>query len=239
MYGLKDLKSKIKIEADRVECPVRGCNVFVERQRDSFKRTQKYQCPIHKIYISPSTFEYETEQENLLWFDKTDQQLFQEILKFKRESRMARDNSEDALTWNVMRFLDKQNLLPIFLSELSQKEIKETELILWSYSPIEKSEWSLLREARIEFGETPERGSEPDVIIKTDKVLFILEAKLTAKNETKPTDLKDRKKYETGGNNLFYQIFKSDYETIAIKEERYELMRYWLLGNWMANKLKT
>jgi hypothetical protein len=52
---------------------------------------------------------------------------------------MARENSEDALTWNVFRFLEKQNLLQGFLSKISNKPIKETELILWSYSPMENS----------------------------------------------------------------------------------------------------
>ncbi|WP_288020427.1 hypothetical protein [Tenuifilum sp.] len=96
-----------------------------------------------------------------------------------------------------------------------------------------------MNKARIEFGETVARGSEPDIIIRTDKVLYFIEAKLSAKNETKPSDLQNRKKYETGGNGLFRQIFKSDYETVAIKEERYELMRYWLLGSWMAGQLGT
>jgi len=237
MYGLKELKPAIKIEENSVECPVKDCSIIVERQRQSFKRDQKYLCPIHKIYISPTTFEYETEQDNLLWLDHTDRQLYNEILKVKRESRIARDNSEDALTWNVMRFLDRQNLLPDFLSHISKKEIKNTELILWSYSPKEDSDWSLLNKARLEFGETIARGSEPDIIILSDKVLYFIEAKLTAKNETNPSDLNNRKKYETGGNNLFQRIFRSDYETVAIKEERYELMRYWLLGNWMAEQL--
>jgi hypothetical protein len=237
MYGLRELKPAIKIEENSVECPIKDCSIKVERQRQSFKRELKYQCPIHKIYISPTTFEYETEQENLLWFDSSDRQLYNEILKVKRESRIARDNSEDALTWNVMRYLDKQHLLPDFLSQTSNKQINKAELILWSYSPKEKSDWSLLNKARLEFGETVARGSEPDIIVLTDKVLYFLEAKLTAKNETKPSDLQNRKKYESGGNNLFQQIFKSDYETIAFKEERYELMRYWLIGCWMAKQI--
>jgi hypothetical protein len=238
MYGLKELKKTIKIEDNSVECPVKDCSVKVDRQRKYFKREQKYQCPKHKIYISPTTFEYETEQDNLLWCDKSDKLLYDEIKKVKRESRIARDNSEDALTWNVMRYLDRKGLLADFLSHLSNKEIKEAELILWSYSPKENSDWSLLNEARKEFGETVARGSEPDIIIRTDKVLYFLEAKLTAKNETKPSDLQNRKKYETGGNNQFQQIFKSDYETVAIKEKRYELMRFWLLGSWMAKQLE-
>lgn len=238
MYGLKDLKTTIKTDINSVECPVKGCSVKVDRQRNSFKREQTYLCPIHKIYISPSTFEYETEKENLLWFDNSGKLLFEEIKKVKRESRIARDNSEDALTWNVFRFLDKQGLLPDFLSQLSNKEISESELILWSYSPKENSNWSLLNNARVEFGETVARGSEPDIIIRTDKVLYFFEAKLTAKNETKPNDFQNRKKYETGGNNQFRQIFKSNYETVAIKEKKYELVRFWLLGCWMAKQLE-
>ncbi len=237
MYGLKELKPAIKTGEKAVECPVKDCSISVERQRQSFKRDQKYQCPVHKIYISPTTFEYETEQENLLWTDNADRQLYHEILKVKRESRVARDNSEDALTWNVMRYLEKNNLLPEFLSRISKRKIGSAELILWSYSPNEQSDWSLLKKARLEFGETVSRGSEPDIIILTNKVLYFLEAKLTAKNETKPSDPHNRKKYETGGNKLFQQIFRFDYETIACKEARYELMRYWLLGNWMARQV--
>ncbi len=239
MYGLKELKKSINIEKESVECPVKDCSVIVERQRNSFKREQKYQCPNHKLFISPTTFEYETEQENLLWYDSADKYLNDEIKKVKRESRIARDNSEDALTWNVMRFLDRQGLLADFLSQLSTKKITESELILWSYSLKEKSDWRLLNQARIEFGETIARGSEPDIIIRTNKVLYFIEAKLTAKNETTPSELQKRKKYETGGNNLFQQIFKSDYETVAEKEKSYELMRFWLLGSWMAKQLKV
>lgn len=234
MFGLNELKHFIKITEIEVECPVKGCTAKVERQRKSFKREQNYQCPVHKIFISPTTFEYETECENLLWYNDFDKQLFEDIKKVKRESRIARDNSEDALTWNVFRFLDRQGLLREFLCQLSQRIIHDAELILWSYSPKEKSNWSLLNAARTEFGETVARGSEPDIIIKTDQVLYFFEAKLTAFNKTKPRDPNNRKQYETGGSKLFQHIFKSDFHNIAVTEERYELMRYWILGNWMA-----
>lgn len=125
------------------------------------------------------------------------------------------------------------------MSQLSNKEIKDTELILWSYSPKEKSDLTLLNQARKEFGEAIARGSEPDIIIRTNKVLYFIEAKLTAKNETTPSELQNRKEYETGGDRLFQHIFKSDYETVAEKEKRYELMRFWLLGSWMAKKLSV
>jgi hypothetical protein len=150
---------------------------------------------------------------------------------------MARENSEDALTWNVFRFLDKQNLLPKFLSTLSNKQIKNADIIFWSHSPKEKRGDTWLDRARIEFGETVVRGSEPDIIIVTDKVLYFIEAKLTATNKTKPSNPTQRKKYESGGNGLFQKIFNTDFETVANTDERYELMRFWILGNWIANQI--
>lgn len=237
MHGINDLKENIKITENKVECPVKGCEEIVERQRNVFRRDQIFQCPKDKIYISPSTFEYETEQENILWFDDADKLLFAEIKKVKRESRIARDNSEDALTWNVFRFLDKHGLIPNFLSQFSDRKSNDAELIFWSYSTKEKTGWDILNKARIEFGETIARGSEPDVIIRTDNTLCFIEAKLTATNNTQPSNPTDRKKYETGGHYLFQNIFSSDYKTIAINDEKYELMRFWLLGSWIAEQL--
>jgi hypothetical protein len=237
LLGINELKEKIAVTEKTVECPVKGCGELVERQRKVFMREKKFLCPKHKIYISPSTFEYETEQENLLWFDNSDRDLFTKIKKVKRESRIARDNSEDALTWNIFRFLDKHGIIPNLLSQLSSCKSTDAELILWSYSPKQNDSWDLLNKARIEFGETIARGSEPDVIIRTENALYFIEAKLTANNKTKPSNNANRKKYETGGNNLFQKIFSSDYETIAITGEKYELMRFWLLGTWIAKQL--
>ena len=237
MYGLKDLKPKIKITDSTVECPVKGCKELVMRQKNSFKRDIEYKCSKHKIFISPSTFGYLSDYDNLLWMDSEDKQLYNVTFKNKRESRILYDNSEDAITWNVMRFLKKQNILPAFLSKLSNKKIKHTELILWSYSSVEHSDWSMLNKARIEFGETIDRGTEPDIIILTDQVLYFIEAKFTSSNETIPSFLSIRKNYEIGGNNLFKEIFKSSYTDVTIKEKRYELMRFWLLGTWISNQL--
>lgn len=80
------------------------------------------------------------------------------------------------------------------------------------------------------------RSSKPDVIIKTDNTLLFIEAKLTAGNETDPSNKSSSKKYENGGDNLFSKVFKSDYKTIAIDEKKYELMRFWLLGTCIAKQ---
>ena len=221
-----------------VECPVKGCSQSVERQHDHFRREERYYCPDHKIYISPSTFEYANEEDNLLWKSKPDLDLLKAIKTVKRESRIARDNSEDALTWNIFRFLEITNQLGGLLSWLTQMEHAQTELIYWSYSQKTKEAWSELNKARKEFGENLQRSSEPDLIAITNRALFFIEAKLTAPNDTLPSDPNNRKKYLTGGKEWYGQVFASDFYTVAIRTKKYELLRFWLLGSWIAEQIK-
>lgn len=237
MFGIEELKDRIEITETTVECPVKGCSEKVERQRITFKIEHRFKCPVHKIYISPSTFEYENEKDNLLWKDKTDIELLKRIGKVKRESRMLRDNSEDALTWNVFRFLERNNLVSSVIGELAVSPVENPEVIYWSYKQKEDIAWCELDRARQEFGEKLERGSEPDIIIKASNTLFFIEAKLTAGNETVPSDRSDFKQYETGGGKWFSKVFKSDYKTVAIDDMKYELLRFWLLGTWMAKQM--
>ncbi|MHC2995403.1 MAG: hypothetical protein IBV53_07890 [Candidatus Atribacteria bacterium] len=236
MLGIEELKENIGITKTTVECPVKGCSEKIERQRKGFKREERFKCPDHNIYISPSTFEYQSELDNLLWKDQADLDLFKMIKTVKRESRIARDNSEDAVTWNVFRFLERNNLVEKTLSPIIGVPLKSSEVIYWSYSQKENSSWSELNKARKEFGEEIKRSSEPDVIIKTDNTLLFIEAKLTAGNKTDPSNKSSSKKYENGGDNLFSKVFKSDYKAIAIDEKKYELLRFWLLGTWIAKQ---
>jgi len=236
MFGIKELKENIEVTETTVECPVKGCSEKVERQEKFFKREERFKCPKHNIYISPSTFEYQSELDNLLWKDKADLDLFKRIKKVKRESRIARDNSEDAVTWNVFRFLERNNLVESTLSSIIGTTLRSSEVIYWSYSQQEDSSWSELNKAREEFGEEIKRSSEPDVIIKTDSILFFIEAKLTAGNEKTPGNINDSKKYKTGCNDWFSKVFKSDFEKVAIVEKKYELLRFWLLGTWIAKQ---
>jgi hypothetical protein len=237
MFGIQDLKQIITITQKTVECPVKGCSRIVERQRQSFRREKKFMCPDHKIYISPSTFEYESEKDNLLWHHKTDLDLLKNLKTVKRESRIARDNSEDALTWNIFRYLENTNQLVNLLCHVGLGSYSNAELIYWSYSPKMKGAWQELNRARQEFGENLARSSEPDLIAVTDKSLFFIEAKLTATNNTLPSDHNNHKKYLTGGNEWHKQVFRSDFDTLAIQAKKYELFRFWLLGSWLAKEM--
>ena len=238
MLGVEELKEYIEITETMVECPVKDCSEKVERQRRFFKKESRFKCPKHNIFISPSTFEYQNIFENLLWKSRQDKALLNNISKVKRESRIARDNSEDAVTWNVFRFLEKNDLLEGLLSKLTKSVVKNPEVNYWSYSQSEQTVWSKLQKARIEFEIRPKNGSEPDIIVKSDNNLFFIEAKLLAGNNTEFSSNNPmvQKKYETGGNNWYSQVINSDFKTVAVAKKKYELFRFWLLGTWMAEQ---
>ncbi len=239
MYGAKDLKERIKVTEDTVECPVRGCVLSVARQRKVFKKKEEFKCPKHRIYISPSTFEYEDALDNILWKTSDDcDLLFNKIAGAKLEmNRFARDNSEDAVTWNVFRYMEKEDLLTGFLSEIAGFQVSKPEAIYWSYSQREQGTWTSLRDMREKFETKPKKGSEPDLIVQTENALFFIEPKLTATNNTIPssTDPLVREKYESGCGSWYRSVFRSDFETVAIRERKYELLRFWLLGSKLAN----
>ncbi|MEI8175254.1 MAG: hypothetical protein WCG78_00095 [Candidatus Omnitrophota bacterium] len=238
MLGLKELKETIKITKTTVECPVKGCAQTVARQsRKDRLSDARFQCPRDKISISPSTFAYQNEFDNMLWKDDSDRELFESIKKVKRESRIDQDNSEDAVTWNVFRFLEKNKLIGEIIGGMLGIDMREPEIIYWSYSQSGKNSWPELNRAREEFGEVLKRSSEPDIIIDSSDALLFIEAKLTAQNKTEPHDKTNSKKYEIGGDRWFDRVVRSDYKTVAITDKKYELLRFWLLGTWMANRL--
>lgn len=242
MYSNKDLKSKIKITDDKVECPVKGCTEIVDRKRLKDNKGNNFVCEKHRILITPSTFIYQDLKDNLVCED--DIFLLNKILRTKRESRLKNENSEDAVSWNVFRYLEKENLLLHWLNKISRETHTECEIMYWSYCKSVKGTYPLLEKARKEFGEIENQGSEPDIIIKTDKTLFLLEAKLFSSNKTSGygKTLQKRKenpkKYITGGSNLFKNIFTNNYVAI-LQGQKYELMRFWLLGSWMAKQEKV
>jgi hypothetical protein len=240
MFGWKELKKKIRITETMVDCPVEGCNKKVVRQRKVFKKKDIFRCKNHNIFVSPSTFEYLNEEDNLLWKEKSDLELLKKIIKrVKRESRMARDNSEDAVTWNVFRFLERNRLVDGFLSSRVGKDLKSAEVIYWSYSQKEHNTWSPLKKTRKEFGEEKQRSSEPDIIINTDKALFFIEAKLTSPNKIDfdrshtTEDKEDRIRRYSRGDRFLKRSFGD-----VIDVCYYELGRFWVIGCLMAEKLK-
>lgn len=254
MLGLGELKPEFAITETTVECPVHGCGTIVQRRKigDS-ERTVQFLCETCNIYVYPSTFEHVTDIDNLLWKTQPDIALLQNIKTFKAEKhRIGRENSEDAVTWNVFRHFDRSDLRSALLSHLTRKEgTQDCEVIYWSYSQIAGEPWKPLVEARLEFGEAAtledakngeNKVSEPDIILLTDDDLIFVEAKFGSGNKTpaKLADaearIKNPKRYLTGGNQWYAEVFDNTFE-VVMRDQKYELLRFWLLGSWLADKL--
>ena len=252
MFGINNLKSKFEITESHVHCPVVGCDEKVTRRRngDGALKSKSFYCKNCKIFISASTFEYENEAENLLWQEPADTNLLSDIKASKAEiDRLSRERSEDAVSWNLFRYFDRTNRTGELVCKLGDIQSETAETIYWSFYPKQKSPWDLLIDARVEFGEAPthaqakigKRVSEPDIILLADKHVVFVEAKFGSTNRTSGSQesIKKRianpKKYQTCGNFWYNRVFESKYCEV-IEDQKYELMRFWLLGSWIANK---
>jgi hypothetical protein len=242
MFGWSDLKERITVTDTSVECPVRGCAVQVPRQRRPFRAANEFRCRHHPIFISARTFEYVSERENMLWVADDDLALWERIKApgVKRESRMARDNSEDAVTWNVFRYLERHGLIADFVNLVARGgSASDPRVIYWSFCQRSQKPWQPLLHATSIFSERDSRRSEPDIIIDDEELLVFAENKWLSGNRTRPSDTNDPKRYPTGGDGWFKRVFaaSADFRTIAVDERLYELMRLWLIGSLIADRL--
>lgn len=237
MLGIKDLKQAIRITDSTVECPVQGCPEMVVRRRKGDKRSDLFRCPRHCIYISPTRFEYESECSNLLWREADDAALWSAVKTVKRECRLDHNSSEDAVTWNVFRYLERTDQVAEIMSQTLGRPVVNPKLVYWSYSPPHNGVWPELARARATFGELPQRSSEPDLMISAEDAFYWIEAKLSANNGTSSKSEDAKRKYATLGDGWFDRVFKCQYDEIARNRNYYELMRLWLLGTWIAEHM--
>jgi len=237
MYDVRSLKPAISITPDTVECPVLGCARIVERQRGTFRREETFRCAEHGIYISASTFEYDHPHTNLLAMDAEDFGLFARLTGAKAESgRLGRERSEDAVTFNVIRGLEREGQLDAVFSALLARPIQDAVPSYWSLVTHTGATHPLLEAARRAFGENPDYGTEPDLLIETADTLVVVEAKLGSANETKPTHVGVLSRYQRAANGWYATVFSGTPQSIAVEEKLYQLMRCWLLGSWMAKE---
>ncbi|WP_416729767.1 hypothetical protein [Fictibacillus sp. JL2B1089] len=90
MYIRTQLKEKITQDDEWIECHVRNCIHKVLRQRRNIKTMENFLCPVHNIYLSPTTFDYKDYMMNLLSKDSEDIQLLEKIFNKKIEDRLAK-----------------------------------------------------------------------------------------------------------------------------------------------------
>lgn len=239
------LKPERVITDENIPCPVIGCDFVAPRMtadglnlNSSKDKLSSYLCLKHRIYISPSTFQYEEPTTSLLWPEDKEMALRLSKAGKRTWSRMGRERDEDSLVWNVFRFLERERLLNKFFEDnIGEKGT------LFSWGPIEKvvywsvdmekmAEWEDLQKARNSIGESCSHGSEPDIIAVFKNVLVLIEAKLDSPSVTSapsqiPAYYNDKK-----------GIFKKGLEHVASSNGiGYELMRFFLLGEALREQL--
>jgi len=235
-------------ELASVPCPALGCKHSVDRMTkkgpnlDSAKTLlYNYLCPDHRIYISPSTFEYENPLQSILWRTPADEDALSvfRIPNGKRtRSRMGRENDEDSLTWNVFYFLEKYNLLGQFLSVHVQtqygyfdKNVEKT--VYWSVDMQQKQVWQDLINARKKLGESDFYGSEPDLFLVTENHVTLLEIKFKSSVYTECKNIPHY--YEDAEKEL--QVFAVSLKE-AVAQLGYEMVRFFLLGTALESITK-
>jgi len=246
-FGINELRPDRVLTEITVGCHVNGCTTVLERMRDGFQANERFLCKRHGIFISPSTYQYEDHKRNLLWREDDDRAVLDRILKVKRTSqRLGRERDEDALTWNIVRAFHREKKLGRLAEILlagTQAELpldREPLVIYWSADLADRNSnvWELLTRARGEFGEDDRRGTEPDIVLYWPaRCLIFVEAKFCAPNRTHPSPKPiedDARPMKYGKHPHFAEVFNGSYREIAVTAEKYELMRLWLLGSWIA-----
>jgi hypothetical protein len=189
-YGTNDLDPRFVQNKARgiVRCPVRGCIHWLKppnRERGSGEA-----CPRHSIYVHKSgTYRYPQPSSNVI----IDRGFFEKHIlgnDFKFEShRLGTERSEDTLSYNVFRSLQRVGLLHEVVRLCTGiKANHEPRLYLWGLEMKEEAvePWDLLVAARERFeSDLPVNRplTEPDIALyQPGEYLVLIEAKFTSAN---------------------------------------------------------
>ena len=251
MLGREDLKSATEVKKNPRACPVLGCKTVVAGMTRGIlgsldgqlskgltreKEFEQYLCKEHGIYVTPTTFVYKDMWDNLLWDEAAERNLLAKVLTSKRmKAQLHHENSEDAVTWNVFRFLERSGLLGRFLTQLRGAPVTDPEVMYWTHSRSEGNGWSEVQAARQEFGERAQWASEPDLIIRSDETVFVVEAKLGANSKPR-TKYTSKEKAERAGRYGKGQRYLRQSVGDIMDAGYFQLMRFWLLGCWIAEQ---
>lgn len=158
-----------------------------------------------------------------------------ETSRGSKRSRFAFETSEDAVTWTVIRGLGQAGQLAALLPP-DERPQGAASLLLWG-APVDGPDAARIAEALVAVSdalhERPRRRSEPDVVIAWERVLVVVEAKHRARNDKKPADYPNWRRY-LDRDDLFIVPDEAVRATGL-----YELVRNWRIAAELAERLGT
>jgi hypothetical protein len=248
-YGRDDLDAEVHFELGppkRIRCFIKGCQHLL---RPPTRAGGGDVCPDHGIRChSSGTYSYADVRRNLI----VDAELFATRViehPFKHEThRFNQENSEDALSWNVFRSLQRAGSLNHVAQMLTGVQTdEEPTLYLWGLRLSDDTfePWELLIAARERFESklpVDRPLTEPDIALHLPgKYLILIEAKFTSPNSF----------YVEGPRQNLVSLTKSELLDIywddainsldrvkALTADRvhYQLWRNLIFAEWMASR---
>jgi hypothetical protein len=201
-------------------CPVRGC-------------THGNPCPEHHLEVRSTrggfTYVYDDFSRNLLWKEPRDRLRLEAILRGKGESRMGHEHSEDAVTWNVFRFFERNGGLSAAVRQICLCPTEEPLTIFWTTH--DGCLWEPYRLCSEQLSEKAFARSESDLIfLWQHKLVVVIEAKFRSANRSDPkqrdNELRKSKPYIEGAS----LYFNGEGAYATVRDGWYELLRNWALA---------
>jgi hypothetical protein len=206
----------------RNACPVRGC-------------VEASPCRTHHIGVHPTrpiggfTYVYDDPWLNLLWADDEDRARLKAILRGKRESRMGHEHSEDAVTWNVFRFFERNDCITPAIRTICPCPESEPLAVFWTTH--EERLWEPFRWCSDQIPERKTARSESDLIFLWEKKLVVVvEAKFRSPNRSDLSKRRDELRKAKSYIEHASRYINVERANEAVLDGWYELLRNWVLG---------
>lgn len=173
--------SKIGNDKEEVCCCIKQCNKRLTRVRRGIKDPNVF-CPEHQIRVSSRpTYVYKRRDDNLI----LEPLLFSGLSKVENW-RIGNENSEDALTWNIIVPILRVGGLNVLFEQLTgQKPKNKPELFLWGNAILDETttKWAQLSKIRDELEPNFPIPTEPDIaIVAPGQAILLIEAKFGSRN---------------------------------------------------------
>ncbi|MGC4004080.1 MAG: hypothetical protein QM811_13545 [Pirellulales bacterium] len=251
-YGTRELEAEIKRHPEdkhRLQCFVRGCTAWVRQARRGMPHVY---CPDHGIRLHASgnkpTHGYSSVHRNcIVAREEFCERIVYHPYKYDPSpERLASENSEDMLSWNVFRsFAEAKLLAELIATLLGEQHAYEPDLYLWGIRVNDGTfaGWHLLDRARQRFeSHLPVNRplTEPDIAIHLPgKYLVLIEAKFTSPNTYYSQGV--RKNAQSLTCDELRSIYQDpsheilDYERAARQPRLfYQLWRNMTFAEWMS-----